>query len=325
MRTVPRLILMCLLGSAGCSVQNPAFALDGGGDSAGPGTTTSAPTSSSGPDGTTGSGSAGPGSTGGTTGSGSATGSDATTTVPDSTTAMVDSTGTSSGSTGAESVGGSTTGGVNECMAAVPEEPPRLEVKKSGQVLKACGGSKSLTDAYATFSGSTLQVYDSGTCTPTGTLYEITGVNFAITPLEFGESCSDVRIEWAAVDPCEVTGFALTNGDKPAYVGAFGRTTGPDGYAAFAVEPVQECGCVVDGVACCQHLFELDQTLYMPGEYTLDFPGAAAPIGAQESIDGEVDGASYLFRNLRSMVHAGCMAAPSHIWLDLRWWAMRSN
>lgn len=188
-----------------------------------------------------------------------------------------------------------------------------------------CGGSKQLSNAYAKFSGSTLQIYDSGACTQTGTLYEVTGVNFAISPIAFGENCSDVTIEWAAVAPCEVTGFALANGDKPAIVGAFGRTTGPGEYAAFSVEPFHDCGCAVDGVACCQHIFELDQTLYLPGGYSLGFPGAAAPIAAQMATDGEVEGVSYLFTNLRSFVHEGCMAAPSHVWLDLRWWAMRSD
>lgn len=329
---LPRLFVLWALAGSGCSIENPSFQLhgDGHGGSTGPPTTGDASTSGAAT--TAESGSAG--NSDGMTGSGgSSTGGEGSTAAVTSTTSepgtstgdVSGTTGTSGGgSTGADSIGGST-GGVNECVGGALGEPPRLEVKKSGQVLMACGASKSVSNAFAKFSGSTLQIYDSGTCTQTGTLYEVTGVNFTITPIDLGESCSHVTLEWAAAAPCEVTGFALKNGDNPAYVGAFGRRTGPGEYAAFSVEPFHECGCAVDDVACCKHFYEIDQKDYLPGEYSLGFPDAVAPIAAMESTTGKVEGADYLFTNLRSLVHESCAAEPSHVWLDFRWWAMLNN
>lgn len=204
-------------------------------------------------------------------------------------------------------------------------EPPQIEVKTNGQVLLTCGGVKTVKQGFAKFSGETLQIYDSGDCTQAGALYEVAGVNFSITPTGFGDDCSDVQIEWAPAPPCAITGFGLANGGDPTYIGAFGRINGPSGYKAFSAEPAFDCGCAVDDVMCCAHVYELDQAEYSPGAYTLGFPGAMDDIGAQESIVGTVDGNSYLFTNLRSHVHESCEAAPSHVWLDVRWWAMKSG
>lgn len=204
-------------------------------------------------------------------------------------------------------------------------EPQGLEVKKNGQLLLACGGVKSITSGFAKFSGATLQIYDSGNCTQEGSLYEVAGVNFTIAPSVFGDNCFDARIEWAPSPPCEVTGFALSNGDDAVYVGAFGRTTGPSGYEAFSAKPIFDCGCAIDGEMCCSHLFELDQATYSPGRYTLGFPNAKSDIGPEETIIGSVDGNDYQFKNFRSFVQETCDDTPSHVWLDVRWWAMKAN
>jgi len=206
-------------------------------------------------------------------------------------------------------------------MDAVVGEPPRLEVKQDGQPLVVCAGARGLTKAFAKLSGGTLQLYDSGTCAQTGSLYEITGVNFVIPQVDLGDTCSDARIEWAPEPVCEVTGFGLRNGDQPVLVGAFGRLRGPTKYTAFSAKPHRECGCTVDGVQCCDHVFELDQEHYLPGTYTLEFPGTDGAIAPGESTQGSVGRADYLFRNLRSDVVESCTAGPSNVWLDMRWWA----
>lgn len=219
----------------------------------------------------------------------------------------------------------STGGDPGQCISGVPGDPPRLEVKANGQVLMSCGGAKTFVGAFAKLSGSTLKIYDSENCTQTGTLYEVTGVNFSISPTDFGDACSQARVEWASTPPCDVTGFGLANGGDPLYVGAFGRTLGPSGYTAFSTDSVFDCGCVVDDVKCCDHVLELDQETYPPGRYTLKFPGAMSDIGEQESIVGTVDQNEYLFTNLRSHVRESCDPAPSHEWLDFRWWAVKTN
>jgi hypothetical protein len=338
---MPRYFLPCfalvwLVGGAGCWKDNPAFYIDSdttrGSDSTGFLSSTGAHTASSsdttpttdgiGSD----SGTAGLTSTGGATASSSTTtasGTSGTSTTSGASTEPGTTTDQTVGMTGTESTGSST--GAGECMNGVMGDPPRLEVKKDGQVLDICSGAKGLTGAFASFSGSTLQIHDSGDCTETGTLYEVTGVNFSIMPMDLGDSCFDVQIEWAPAPPCEVTGFGLSNGDNPLYVGAFGRRTGPSGYGAFSAESTFDCGCAVDDVTCCEHVFELDQATYSPGGYTLGFPDARSDIGAGEAVIGTIDGNDYLFTNLRSHVHESCDAAPSHVWLDIRWWAMEAN
>ncbi len=311
--------------TGGCTSSNPAFALDG--DPPGLTDATDAPASSSSDTNTptTGPGSASNSASAATTDAATSSGDP---TASDSsggpTTGMLDTT-QGAGSTGPADTDASSSGGPNECMDAVVGEPARLEIKKDGQVLLACGGAISLTNAFAKFSGSTLKLYNSGTCMQTGPLYEVTGVNFAIKAKDLGEGCSDVRIEWATAPPCEVTGFGITLGDNPVYVGAFGRLLGPTGYTSFSSEPLFDCGCTVDDAACCEHLFDQNQQVYQPGAYTLAFPGAMTDIAAPAAIVGSVDGSDYLFTNLRSQVHGSCDAAPSHVWLDIRWWAMASD
>lgn len=311
------------LALGGCSRENPAFSLSGHG--------------SGGTDGSGSSSDSGATDTGAPTSDGSGSASNSATATSDASTSQgvtsepatsgPGSTGAVSSSTGTDTTGtsSSSSGGPNECMDGVVGEPPRLEVKKDGQPLVACGMAKSLTKTFAKFSGSTLQLHDSGTCNQSGTLYELTGVNFSITPQDLGDGCFDARIEWAPGPVCEVTGFGLRNGDQPIYVGAFGRLRGPTGYTAFASEPLFDCGCAVDGVECCDHVSEVDQKLYEPGVYTLAFPGADSDIAAGAQITGTVDGSSYLFRNLRSHVGPSCDPAPTNVWLDVRWWAMNSN
>lgn len=329
-------LIFCSFTTAACFSGNPAFAL--GGDGVGGSASSGLAGTSTGPDGSSGmvptgggSGSLSDSATQG--GDPGATGSTTQSSISDAGTsdAITSSTGTADpgDSTGAGvstgSTGSSTGDGTPVCMEAVVGEPPHLAVKQDGQPLVACAGVRSLTKAFAKFSGATLQLYDSGTCAQTGSLYEITGVNFAITPVDLGESCSDARIEWAPGPVCEVTGFGLRNGDQPVLVGAFGRLRGPTNYTAFTAQPQQECGCEVDGVACCDHVFELDQKLYQPGGYSLGFPGADGTIAPGDSINGTVGRADYQFRNLRSDVGESCVAGPSNVWLDMRWWATANN
>jgi len=322
---------VCLVGGAACWKDNPAFGLDGGasdgagvtglvsatGDEATSSVVT-APTSGDAGSASSTDGQATTSTTGGATASDSGTSP-----LPDTSTSADDTTGDSgatTGTTGVQSTGDSTGEEPDLCMGDVVGEPPRLAVKQNGQLLQPCGGAKSLTGAFAKFSGSTLQIYDSGTCEQAGALYEVTGVGFTLEPTNLSDDCSSVRIEWAPAPPCEVTGFGLANGEQPRLVGAFGRTIGPTGFAAFSPAPEFACGCEVDDITCCQQVLENEPQAYQPGHYTLDFPGASDGCDPQESIAGVVDGNDYLFTNLRSFVHGTCEENPDHVWLDVRWW-----
>lgn len=327
-RFLVSLVVVALLSA--CVRENPGFlaATEGsGGSGGGTSTTTSSTTqalTTSGAMSATGSGGVGETSGGvltATTTSESATG---TTTTEPGTTGTSGAPGTSTGeaSTGEAMSTGGSSGGSELCELPMWGEPPGLAVTKGQNPVMSCGSPKAITKGYAKFVGTTLQVHESGTCVESGPVWEFKGVGFDINMVPLTEACTAVRIEWvSAMPPCVPAAIGVTNGDTKVLVGAFGRLKGPTGYEAFTATPTFDCGCEVDGVACCDHT--LEQTTYEPGLYTLSFPGGVDPVVSGLATIGSVDGKSYQFRNLRSRVREECPMVPPSVWFDMRWWAER--
>ncbi len=324
---MPRLLPLVLASTsallgAGCLKDNPAFYE---GESASGGATGAS--SSSGDVGSSGAAATGTsGMSGGAT-SGDVSSGDATTQPVSSSDATTGGVGTTDATTTGDTTGGTTgdtTGGPMMCTYDIPIPPPRLKVLKDGQEALQCGGAvKTINNAYVEYVGSTIRIHTSGNCAPGGSVYEVSGVGFTITPVGLGESCSAARLEWAAEPPCELSGFALKNGDKAVFVGGFGRLTPPEGYDGFGPAALFDCGCELAPMTCCSH--NLDGMDLAPGLYSLLFPGVGQTLAAQQQAQGVVEGTTYTFANLNSHIHTSCEAVPPNVWLDMRWWVARAG
>lgn len=328
---MPRLLPLVLASSsallgAGCLKDNPAF-YEGESASASGATGASSSSGDVGSSGAAATGTSGmtSGMSGGVT-SGDVSSGDATTQPVSSSDATTGGPGTSDASTSGTSGGtsGDTTGGPMMCTYDVPIPPPRLKVLKDGLEALQCGGIvKTLSNAYVEYVGNAIRIHNSGNCAPGGSVYEVSGVGFTITPVGLGESCSSARLEWAAQPPCELSGFALKNGDSAVYVGGFGTLTAPEGFDGFSPAALFDCGCELDPMTCCSH--NLDGADLVPGLYALLFPGLGQTLPAQQQAQGTIENTNYLFSNLNSHIHPSCEALPSTVWLDMRWWVARAG
>lgn len=329
---MPRLLPLVLASTsallgAGCLKDNPAF-YEGESASASGATGASSSSGDGGSSGAAATGTSGmtSGMSGGVT-SGDVSSGDATTQPVSGSDGTTGGPGTSDASTSGGTSGGTagdTTGGPMMCTYDVPIPPPRLKVLKDGIEALQCGGVvKTLGNAYVEYVGNTIRIHNSGNCAPGGSIYEVSGVGFTITPVGLGESCSSARLEWAAQPPCELSGFALKNGDSAVYVGGFGTLTAPEGFDGFSPAALFDCGCELDPMTCCSH--DLDGADLVPGLYALLFPGLGQTLPAQHEAQGTIENTNYLFSNLNSHIHPSCEALPSTVWLDMRWWVARTG